>query len=128
MDWEQALRERLKQDAGVATIATGGIEWSQRGTGTGPSVTLLLVSDPPLQNLKGFVARRESRVQVDCRAATRKEAVALRKAAIFALAPAGDFHGVRFGRAMFGPVRDLGEQAETGFVHRDSFDVMVMHD
>lgn len=129
MDWEAALRQRLKDDALVDSLAPGGIEWRQRpANGSGSSIVLVSVSDPQLQDLKGFVSRQNSRVQVDCRASTRAAAVALRKAAIAALAPGGDFHGVRFGRAMFDPARDLGEPTETGFVHRDSFDVTVMHD
>lgn len=125
MGWEAALCQRLLDDPAV----TCGASYGQRPQGEGlPWITLQVVSDPRPQTLGAFQGRRESRVQIDVRAKTRAEVVALREAAIAALAPAGSFGGVLFGRANFQPVRDRGESTETGFVHRDSFDVLVWHD
>lgn len=134
MNWEQALRQRLLDDAAVAVLAGARVFWRVRKQGTPlPAVVLTIVSDPRPQTLKGFAARRESRVQIDCWSSgaadvSRAALAALREAVIAALAPGGDFYGVRFGRANFDPVRDLGELTEAGFNHRDQFDLLVFHD
>lgn len=128
MNWEQALRQRALDDAAIAAIVGTAVDWGQR-TGM-PALTLLLVSDPRGQTLAGFEGNRWSRVQVDARALSRPVVVELREAAIAALVRAGTFHGVRFGRGQVadpGP-RTLNEQTETGFVHRDSFDLIISHD
>lgn len=125
MDWEQALRQRLIDDPAV----TAGAGYGPRPqAGDLPWISLQVVSDPRPQTLAGFYPNRESRVQIDVRGLRRSDVVDQREAAIAALAPAGTFSGVTFGRANFSPVRDLGEQTETGFIHRDSFDVLVWHD
>ncbi|PKB19656.1 uncharacterized protein DUF3168 [Novosphingobium kunmingense] len=136
MDWEQALRQRLLDDAGCAALLGSfdgdpAVFWTERPQGAPyPSLVLTVVSDPRPQTLKGFQGNRESRVQVDCRddGATRGAVKALREAAIAALAGPFVSGGVRFGRSQFGPVRDLSEKTETGFVHRDSFDALIWHD
>lgn len=131
MDWEQALRQRLLDDAAIGAIVGSGVDWSKRPQDRPlPWLGLRLVSDPRPQDLKGFVGRRQSRVQADCWAATRAEAVALREAAIACLVPAGEFHGVRFGRGFIAEpgARDLGQHTEAGFVHRDSLDFLIWHD
>jgi hypothetical protein len=129
MSFEAALRGRLRSDAGVAALAGDRIEWSVRPQGSPlPAVTLLMIAETVDQTLEDFQERQFARVQVDVRAETRSEAVALRKAVIAAVAPAGTFDGVNFGRATFDPVTDRGSNSETGFVHRDSFDLIVMHD
>lgn len=125
MEWEEALCRRLLADATLNERASFGPRPQAVPL---PWISLKVVSDPPVQILGKFQDRRESRVQVDVRARTRAEVIALRKAAIAALAPAGVFDGITFGRANFTPVRDLGEPTETGFVHRDSFDVLIWHD
>ena len=125
MEWEEALCRRLLADVTVGQRAGYGPRPQNVPL---PWISLKVVSDPAVQILKKFQDRRQSRVQVDVRAETRADVIALRKAVIAALAPGGLFHGITFGRANFTPVRDLGEPTETGFVHRDSFDVMVWHD
>lgn len=125
MNWEQALCQRLLDDPAV----TCGVSYGPRPQAEAlPWISLQVVSDPRPQTLGAFQARRESRVQIDVRADRRADVVMLREAVIAALAPAGTFNGVLFGRASFLPVRDRGETTETGFVHRDSFDVLVWHD
>lgn len=136
MSWEQALRQRLLDDAGCAAVlgefeGRPAVFWKERPQGAPyPSLVLTVVSDPRPQTLKDFQGRRETRVQVDCRddGPTRTAVIALREAAIAALAGPFVSEGVHFGRSGFDPIRDLGEKTETGFVHRDSFDALIWHD
>jgi hypothetical protein len=95
-----------------------------------PALVLQVISDPRPQHLKGFNARRQSRVQVSCLAADRATVRGLREAAIAALVAAGDFYGVRFGRALIPNLGDRGGDAPsgTGFVHRDLVDLLIWHD
>lgn len=128
MDWQQALRQRAKDHAGLTALAGGQVEWRER-VGF-PALVLTGIADPRPLNLKSEPTNRRSRVQVDCWAKDRATATALSSAAIAALTPAGTFNGVHFGRAIvLDPgVRDLGEPTESGFVHRDSLDLEVWHD
>lgn len=129
MNWQQALRQRLLDAPAVSAIIAARATWRVRpADGPLPALVLTTVSDPRPQTLKEFYPRRESRVQLDCYAATQAEVSALCDAAIAALAPGGAFSGIKFGRANFDPVRDLGTETETGFVHRYSFDILIWHD
>ena len=137
MNWEAALRSRLIDDSAVAALVADRVFLKFRPQSSLlPAVVVTMVSDPRPQLLGGAVpGRRQSRVQIDCWAdggsgtapQTRAKVVALREAVIAALAAPGTFYGVLFGGAGFDPVRDLGEPTETGFLHRDSFDVQLMH-
>jgi hypothetical protein len=128
MDWEEALRARALADAAVMA-ACGGVSWDVRPQDKPlPWLVLSLVSDPRPQDLKDFVSRRESRVQVDAWAESASAAKALRQAAQAALVPAGDFEGIGFGRGLVELGRRTAADTGTGFVHRDSFDLMVWHD
>lgn len=137
MSWEAALRQRLMDDAGVTAIVGTAVFWKRRDPASGlPAVVLTLVSGARPQTLTAFQTMKFGRVQVDCLAdggngtavKSRAQVVALREAVIAALADAGTYHGTRFARGQFEPERDLGEATETGFVHRDSFDFLTLHD
>lgn len=125
---EEALRSRLKAAAPVAALVGTRIDWGTRPQGDPyPSVVLKVISDPMPQDYKGFVGMRQTRVQIDCLAEDRAEAVALRKAVIPAIIAGGTYYGTRFGRAFIDSVRDLGAKTDTGFVHRDSIDALIWH-
>ncbi len=129
MDWQQALANRLIQHAATAAIAGNRWDWDEREqTSALPGGVLELVSDPRPQHLAGFHSRRQSRVQVNCQAFSRAQAIALREAAIAALVPAGVFDGITFGRAMIENVIGDAEKTEGGRVFRQRFDLLVMHD
>lgn len=129
MDWEQAVARRLLTDSAVAALVGSRVDWNLRPHGSAlPALVLTLASDPRPQTLAGFTTRRESRVQVDCHAATRGQAVALREAAIAALVQPGTFDGVGFGRGFIEIARSGGEHTESGFVHTDSFDILLWHE
>lgn len=128
MNMQQALRERLKDDAGVAAIAGTRIDWGINPQGSPlPRVRLQVISDPRPQHLKGFQGLRETRVQADCMADDAATATALAEAVIAAAVPAAEKEGVRFGRAGIEGPTDRGEQTDTGFVHRQSVDLMIWH-
>ncbi|ALJ14121.1 tail completion protein gp17 [Sphingopyxis macrogoltabida] len=125
---EEALRSRLKAAGPVAAIVGTRIDWGLRPQGDPyPSVVLKVISDPMPQDYKGFIAMRETRVQIDCLADDRLTAIALRKAVITAIVAGGTYFGTRFGRAFIDSVRDLGAKTGTEFVHRDSIDALIWH-
>lgn len=134
MSWETALRQRLIVDPAVDALIgkKGGavsIDWTVRVPGAPmPAIVLTTISDPRPQTLEGLQGNRQSRVQVDVLASDRAACAALREAAIAALLPGGAFYGAAFGRAMVGSVTDRSQNTDTGFVHRDQFDVLVWHD
>lgn len=135
MTFEGALRRRLMDDA--ATIALVGrhpgdngpsIDWTVRRQGAPlPAVVLQTISDGLPQNYDGFDAVRPTRVQAKCLASDKTTAIALRKAVVAALVPAGTYSGVLFERAQIDPVRDLSAQTETGFVHCEAIDFNLRH-
>lgn len=128
MHWRQALRRRLEADAAVAA-ASEGVDWAIRPDEAPlPWLLLHLVSDERQQDLDGFIGRNPARVQVDALAGTLEQAVALAEAAIAAIAPAGTFDGVGFGRAEIEPRPDGGERTPTGFIRKISFDAIFWHD
>lgn len=128
LDWEEALRVRLLEHPNVRAACTG-VDFSARKQGEAlPRLVMRAVSDTHPQHMKGFVGIRPSLVQFDCWAETRAGAKQLRQAAIACVVEAGTFSGVKFTRASIDPVRDLGQNTETGFVHRDSFDANIWHD
>lgn len=126
---ETALRSRLLDDADVTAIVTERVHWSVRPQDDElPSLVLQVISDPRPQTYKGAVGMRQTRVQLDCYAADRAGAVALREAVIAAITPAGTFFGTKFQRAFIDTVRDLGAHSDTAdFVHRDSIDALIWH-
>ena len=127
MSMETALRSRLKDNAAVAAI-TGQIHWSVRPQGTAlPAIVLTGVADDRSQHFTGLAGYRSTRVQIDCYAATKAQAVALREAVIAALVPAEVKGGVTFLRSFVNTVLDRGDQTETGFVHRELIDLTCWH-
>lgn len=133
MNWEQALRQRLLDDPGVAALvgSDGGIksiDWTVRRQGAPlPAIVLQLISDPRPQTHDGFDSIRPSRVQMDVIGDDRGAVVALRDAGIAALVLAGTFEGIRFDRAKVDSVRDLGRLDNDIFRHRDSVDFIFWH-
>mgnify|MGYP001432830325 CR=1 FL=1 len=139
MSWEAALRWRLLNAPAVLAL-TGthpddglpSIEWGNLRQGAErPAIVLKLVSDTRPVTHDGFDSIRSSRVRASIQAETRADVIALREAAIAALAPAGRFGAtgaqVWFDRTGFELLRDIGAPTETGFVHADSVDLIVTH-
>lgn len=139
MSWEIALRWRLTSDPAVAALIGShpddglpSIEWGALRQGAQrPAVVLQLVSDARPITHDGFDSIRWSRVRASIQAETRAAVIALREAAIAALAPAGTFGPsggqVQFDRTEIDLVRDTGGSTDTGFVHADSVDFIVWH-
>lgn len=129
MAFKEALRARGLAAPAVAALIVDRLDWSMRADGTAlPAVVLALVSDQRVQHLKGFVPRWESRVSVDCIAASGPEADAVREAMIAAFSPAASAGGITFGRGLIELVRDRVEASESGVLHQHSFDLVVFHD
>ncbi len=139
MSWEAALRWRLLNTPALVALAgthpndgLPSIEWGNLRQGSQrPAIVLKLVSDPRPVTHDGFDSIRASRVRASIQAGTRTDVVALREAAIAALAPAGRFGApggeVWFDRTQIELLRDIGAATDTGFVHADSVDLIVLH-
>lgn len=127
MTMETALRARLKDNAGVAAITTQ-IDWTVRPQGSElPAIVLTGIADQRDQHFLGNATYRPTRLQVDCYAATKATAVALREAVIAALLPEATKNGVTFLRSFVNTVLDRGDQTETGFIHRELIDLSCWH-
>lgn len=129
MSMETALRARMKDDAAVAAIVGSRIDWGVRPQGSIlPAIVLTNVFDDRSQHMAGFIAARQTRVQIDCYAATKAAAVELREAVIAAVVPPASKSGVTFQRAQGISVLDRGEHTEAGFIHRELIDLQIWHD
>lgn len=127
--YEFALRARIMADGAVRAIAATRVDWTNRPAGEGfPAVGLTTVYDPRPRHMKGPVGFRGVRVQIDCWARDARTKRALREAVLAAIEPSGVFSGVRFGGVRSVEVRDLGEDADGAFLHRDSIDAVIWND
>ncbi len=124
----QALRSRLLEDTAVKALVKTRVDWGVRKQGDPyPAICLTVISDPRPQDYKGFVAKRETRVQIDCYAETRATAAALSEAVIAVITPGGEFFGTKFSRAFIDTVQDRGALSGTVYVHRDKIDALIWH-
>jgi hypothetical protein len=128
-DYRVALRARFLADQTIASIAVDRVDWSVLRQGAGfPAIRLQTVSDERPRHMTGVNVYRPVRIQVDCMALTIGAVVQMREAALALLLTSGDFGSVRFGRAQEITIRDLGEQRDEGFVHRDTIDAVLWND
>lgn len=128
MDFEGALRARLLAAGPVTAFAGQRVTWVERPQASGlPAITLQIIGDSRPQTFDGFQAQRPATVQIDVWASTYAATKVGIEAVIATLAPAETSNGITFSRGFFSDVRDLGEQLETAFLHRNSVDLTVWH-
>lgn len=128
MDMQGGLRARLLASAQVQAAAGTRIYWVQRPqTSALPAITLQTISDGRPEHLKGQDGARETRVQMDVWAATYAAALSLARAAIAAVTGPAVTDGKRFGNTRVDGQRDLGEDVNNTFVHRQSVDLLIRH-
>jgi hypothetical protein len=123
MDMQQALRQRLRDDAVVAGIVGNSVTWG--GRPSLPAVTLKVVGGDLAQTMKGLQSLQFVRVQVDCWAKADDQAQALVQAVIDACGPRQRVNGIYFRRASATHPRDLGEQTSAGYIHRKQTDLTI---
>ncbi len=125
MSMSADLRDRLK----TAGVARGAVFRDERPqTSALPAAVLLVVSDPRPSTHDGRVSLRETRVQVDCMAASRGEADEIAEAVIGAAEPAGIVGKTRFARSFVDGSRSYSSKPDNGgttFV--TSLDLFVWH-
>jgi hypothetical protein len=127
-DLETALRARIKANAPFVTAGSSQVEWEEQPQNTPlPNTTLLVVTDERPQHLQGYDTARTTRVQADCRASTPKQAKAMARALIAAVAAPGLFNGHQFGRTKAEGPRALNERVNDTTVFRQSVDLLVWH-
>lgn len=134
MSFELALAKRMLDDETIKGLVGTRVDWMRRPGRDLPACTLQIVSDARPQHFKGFQAVRQTRVQVDCWAATFAGAIALRDAAIAALTPAATIANVRFDRANVASVRPgfdgdgtASEGQPQGELYREIIDFIFLH-
>jgi hypothetical protein len=97
------------------------------GTGL-PYIRYQVISDPRPEHLKGYQTARQSRVQVDCFAATYGAARQLAENVIAAVDTPGVYGTTRFGRVKAEGPMDRGEDIDgLGYVHRLHLDLIIEH-
>ncbi len=127
-DFQASIRARLIADSAVAAVVGARVHWVERPQLSGlPAITLQTVSDPRPQHLKGNDGARATRVQVDCWSAKYADALSLARKVIGALANPATISGKRFGATRVDGQRDLGEDVNGTFVHRQSVDLNIWH-
>ncbi len=92
-----------------------------------PYACYQVISDPRPQTLKGYERARTARVQIDVFADSYGAAKQVAEMIILTVATPGPHGGVQFGRVKAEGPRDLGEDTESGFVHRASIDLLAEH-
>lgn len=128
MDMQGGLRARLLASTEVTAAVGSRVYWVQRPQGSlPPAVTLQTVSDPRPEHLKGPDGARETRVQMDCWATTYAAALSLARTCIAALSGPATINGKRFGNTRVDGQRDLGEDVNGTFLHRQSVDLLIWH-
>lgn len=135
MMFGEAIIARLKVDP-LNTAVGGRIYWLRRPQGDPlPAIVLQTITEDRPQHLKGFDDMRTCRLQVGCIADGPTGYQVSRELAEMVIAqltpatevvdPAGD--DIIFWRAQpEGPV-DLGEQTDTGYVHRAVVDMVMRY-
>jgi hypothetical protein len=123
---KSAFRARLKADATVTGLVSTRIDWTKRPQGKAlPAITLHRISAPRGQHFKGFHGTQMARVQVDIWADSEAELKPIEDAVLAAIVPEATQDSIHFARSFVDNVRDLGEQTETGFIHRTAIDLIV---
>lgn len=128
MSWEAAVLARLLQDPDVAALIADRAEWDDRAPDDPlPAIMLQTITDPRPQNHDGFDPFRPTRVQVNCLARTKTEAIALRDLAIAALIPPAFVGGVSFLQSFIDGGGSDAERKPTGRICRERTDLIIWH-
>lgn len=125
---EEALRSRLRANAGIAALVGVRVDWIERPQGSGlPALTLQIVSPGRDYTYDGASGTASPRVQADCWGSTYLEAKQLSRALIAAMEPRATQGGVKFGPSFIDAARDMPpEELDGGTkVYRVSLDIIV---
>lgn len=131
MNWQEALTQRLLDDAGVTAIVGTRVRWDRVDQDDVPPYAILtVISDPRPRHMEGGQGFRPSLVQMAFyHDVSRTAAITLRDAAIDALAPGGVFDGRRFDPLRIDDVRsDYEQPSGGGEIWREDVDVSLFHD
>lgn len=128
MSWVEALAARLMSAPEVFGLTGDNVEWDDRAPDAGlPAIMLQTITDDRPQNHDGFDPFWPTRVQVNCLARTKIEAVAVKEAAIAALVPAGEQDGVTFLQSFVDGGGSDAERTTTGRLCRERADLIIWH-
>lgn len=105
---EDALSQLLLGDPAIGLLVDTRVHWDAIPQGTkGVAIVMFLISSPPDYTMSGPSGLVQSRVQIDCRAATKPEAKA---AANAVMAKLSGYRG-RLANTIFGGVFKLSERS-----------------
>lgn len=131
MNWQEALTQRLLDDAAVTDIVGTRVRWDVADQKDAPPYLILtVISDPRPRHMEGGQGFRPSLVQIAAyHGGNKAGAMALREAAIDALAAGGVFDGVRFDPLRVDDVRsDYERISGTEQRWREDVDITLYHD
>ncbi|WP_394658425.1 DUF3168 domain-containing protein [uncultured Novosphingobium sp.] len=128
-DLGSGLVARLIAASGVQSLVGSKVHWVKVPQTTEvPYVRMQVISDDRGEDLDGYTGTHETRVQVDCFAATHAASQKIAEAIVAATSRPSVVEGVVFGRIKADGPRDLGEDVPgKGFIHRASLDLLVWH-
>lgn len=128
MSWEAALVARLMAAPAVFQRTGRSIGWDDLAADTTfPAIMLQTITDQRPQNHDGFDPFWPTRVQVNCLARTKLEAIALREAVIATLVPYAEQDGTIFLRSFVDGGGSDAERTTTGRLCRERTDLIVWH-
>lgn len=128
MNFDQAVVARLLGDEDVAALVGARVDWERLPQGSPmPAIVLTIVVDEMPQTFKGFQATRGTSTQIDCYAATKIGAAALRKAVLAAVVSPVTVGGVRFQQAQDVSLRRTYEKRDATERYREIIDLTLWH-
>lgn len=129
MSWELAVAARLLASPAIAALVEDRVEWDELAPDSAlPAITLQTIFDERPQNNDDFDGFWPTRVQLNCLARRKTEAIALREAAIAALVPAGEQGGTSFLRSFVDGGGSDAVRTPTGRLVRERTDLTIWHD
>lgn len=122
MDWEQALRARLKTSSQINALVGPRVDWDERPQATGlPAITLQTIDETTGQSYSDVDGSQRVLVQIDGWAKSSAQRAELKRVIKDSLIPAAEADGFRWSRG-FPSGGDSTERLGTETIYRTRID------
>ncbi len=126
MSFETDLRTRLASDGTVTALVGMRIFWEIRPQGTAlPSIVLTGVSGERQQHMAGPMATQGNRVQFDCIATTKAQAVDIRAAVVAVVEGGGSAGATSFQGGFVNLLPARTDDTPDGVIRTERFDANI---
>lgn len=126
MSFEIDLRSRLVNDAAVAALVGTRVYWKIRPQDSAlPAIVLGTAYGARDQHFQGPMGTQGNRIQLDCLASLKGQAVDLRNAVMAVVESAGSAGGTSFQGGFVNLYRDGAEDTASGVVHNEMVDATI---